>query len=442
MKRRISLLLVMLIAISILSGCGASKDTADNGSDAVKTNESDNIDKKSNSKKITLDYWTLFSGGDGEFMQSMVDDWNKENPDVQVKNLKLEWGEYYTKLMTSIAANKGPDIGISHSTKLPELVNEGVVASLDEYAKNSGVEWADFNETILNSVKIDGKYYAIPLDVHPQVLFYNKKICKEAGVLDENDNLKIEDGWDNFVNLLTDLKGKLPNDVAPFSFSTTGDDPYRWWWLMYFQMGGSPLISEDGKSVTMNVDKAIEAAEKLKSLYYEHEVIPLNIEDFYKHFQSGQGAIFSSGVWCTGNFEQMKDFEFGVRPIPQFFDKPADWGDSHTLILCQKSKMDVTRAESAVKFMNFIADSGMTWSNAGHVPAKETVIESEEFKKLPYRNDYVKVANTVVYPTHSTKNWPIKDVIIRNLDTIWTNNAAPQEAIDKMIKEIEEIIKG
>ena len=432
MKRMVSLLLSVLIIVSMLVGCSGN-----NGGQTKEANKPKAGGKKG---KIQLDYWTLFSGGDGDFMQSMVDQWNKDNPDVQVKNLKLEWGEYYTKVMTSVAADKGPDVGISHSTKLPELIGKSAVVPLDEYASNANVKWEEFNKTILDSVTVDGKHYAIPLDVHPQVLFYNKKICKEAGVLNDDGTLKLESGWDNFVSLLTNLKENLPNDVAPFSFSTTGDDPYRWWWLMYFQMGGSPLLSEDGKSVSLDVDKGVEAAEKLKSLYYDVKAIPLNIEDFYKHFQSGQGAIFSSGVWCTGNFEQTKDFEFGVMPIPQFFDKPANWGDSHTLVLCTKPKMDNARAEAALKFMNFIADSGLTWTKAGHVPAKTTVIESEEFKSLPYRNDYVKVADTVVYPTHSGKNWPIKDVMIQNLDTIWTDNANPEEAINKMVKDIQDVI--
>lgn len=434
MKRRIALFLLVVMTISILVGCGGKEN-------AKTDNDGNQSGDKSSAKKIELDYWTLFSGGDGEAMQSMVDEWNKENPDVQVKNLPLEWAEYYTKLMTSIAANKGPDIGVSHTTKLPELVEEGVVAPLNEFSESADVEWASFNDTILDSVTIDEKYYAIPLDVHPQVLFYNKKLCEEAGVLDDDGNLKLEDGWDNFVKLLNHLETELPEGIAPFSFSTTGDDPYRWWWLMYFQKGGTPLISEDGESVTMDIDIAVEAAETLKSLYYEHEVIPLDLEDFYQHFNSGKGAIFSSGVWCTGSFEQIENFDFGVRPIPVFFDKPADWGDSHTLILCQKSKMDDTRVETAVRFMNFIAESALTWSKAGHVPAKETVIDNEEFQKLPYRKDYVEVADTVVYPTHSTKNWPIKDVMIRNLDTIWTENAQPQEAIEKMAKEMEDVLK-
>ena len=41
---------------------------------------------------------------------------------------------------------------------------------------------------------VDGKIYAIPIDTHPLVLFYNTKICGEAGLLDSDGKLKPLEG--------------------------------------------------------------------------------------------------------------------------------------------------------------------------------------------------------------------------------------------------------
>ena len=51
------------------------------------------------------------------------------------------------------------------------------------------------------------------------------------------------------------------------SLPNNGDDPYRIWWATYFQMGGTPLVNEDGTEVTMDKDIAVKAAEFVKSLY-------------------------------------------------------------------------------------------------------------------------------------------------------------------------------
>ena len=43
----------------------------------------------------------------------------------------------------------------------------------------------------------------VPLDTHPFVLFYNTDICKKAGLLGADGNLKSMDGPDTFVQALT-----------------------------------------------------------------------------------------------------------------------------------------------------------------------------------------------------------------------------------------------
>ncbi|MGP3785753.1 hypothetical protein [Paenibacillus sp. 1A_MP2] len=40
---------------------------------------------------MTLSFWTLFDGGDGANMQTLVDEFNKTHPDIEVKNTKLAW---------------------------------------------------------------------------------------------------------------------------------------------------------------------------------------------------------------------------------------------------------------------------------------------------------------------------------------------------------------
>lgn len=113
MKRRVGLLaLTLLLSVSmILSACSGNSGGADG--DAASEG------------KVSLSFWTLFDGGDGANMQALVDEFNKTHPDIEVKNTKLAWGEYYTKLVTAVGNGNGPDIGISHSSRLPDLIDQG-----------------------------------------------------------------------------------------------------------------------------------------------------------------------------------------------------------------------------------------------------------------------------------------------------------------------------
>ena len=121
----------------------------------------------------------LFSGGDGEFMDKIIEEYNSGDPTKQVQSIMLVWGDYYTKLQTAVAAGKGPDIGVSHASKLPELVDQGVVEPIDGYLEELGVDLSTmYSENSLESVTFDGEIYAVPLDTHAEILYYNTDILK------------------------------------------------------------------------------------------------------------------------------------------------------------------------------------------------------------------------------------------------------------------------
>lgn len=449
MKKSFGIVLALFLSLSlILSACGGSnsgKSGNNGGTDT--TNEgtgnqgNGSASDDGSGEKVTLSFWTLFSGGDGDNMQAMIDAFNKEHPNIQVKNTKLEWGEYYTKLITAVGNGNGPDVGISHISRLPDLIDQGVVSELDDVAEEAGVDWATFNQNILEASIVDGAHYAVPIDTHPFIMYYNKKLLKEAGLLDDEGKPIMEQSADGFVTFLTTLKEKLPQKVTPFAMSNANDDPFRLWWALYSQLGGNDVVSDDLNSAQIDTDKAVKAAQYVQDLFHKHKVIKLNDPDFYKNFQSGTAAIMMTGVWATGTWESTKDLEFGAMPIPKVFDQEATWGDSHTVILPVTKKEDPAKRKAAITFANWLADNGQVWAKAGHIPSKPSVFEKQEFKDLPYRSDYVSVASTVKFNKPSTKNWQIRDLaMFKYLNEVWANKLSPADGIAKMSDEVQKVL--
>ncbi|MFE5322317.1 ABC transporter substrate-binding protein [Paenibacillus sp. NPDC056579] len=431
MKKGLSLLLSLVLVLGLLAACTSGGTKAGEGGDKPPASNG----------KVELVFWSLFSGGDGDFMQQMIDSFNKDNPNIQVKNVMLEWGEYYTKLITGVSSGNGPDIGVSHTSKLPELIKQGVVTELDAPAKLSNLDWSSFNQNIMNATMLNGKHYAVPIDTHPFIFFYNKALLKQAGLLDDKGKPIMTQSAQGFVDFAVKLKSSLQSNQMAFAFPSKGDDPYRLWWALYTQLGGKDVIADDLKTPSIDMAKAVQAANYIKDLYHKQQVIPLNLENFTKSFQAGNAGFFMSGVWNTGTMEQTNGLDFGVMPIPKFFDKQATWGDSHTLILPIQKKEDQAKQKAAITFMNYIADHGQIWAKAGHIPAKSKIVDDPEFKKLPYRSDYVAVADTVSFNKPSAYNWAVKTVVIRNLDTIWNNSVPTEDAFKKMIEEMKTVIK-
>lgn len=421
LKKKVSLVLLSVIMlVSVLAGCSSnSGGTGSTGKSSGKTE---------------LIFWTLFAGGDGEFMQAMIDEYNKSQSEFVVKNVVLEWGEYYTKLVTGVSSNKGPDIGISHTSKLPELMDAGIITSLDDDAAAINLDWNSYNSTALASTIHDGKHYAVPIDTHSFIMYYNKKHLKTAGLLDANDQPIISDGAAGFETFLTELKAKLPSDIFPYALSNS-DDAYRLWWALYHQLGGNDVISDDGTKAQIDKPKAIEAATFVKGLFDKGFIKP-NDPDFYKTFQSQQAAIMTTGVWATGTWEATEGLDFGAMQLPDIFGNHKTWGDSHTLILPETKANDSKKRQGALQFMDWIGEHGYMWAKAGHIAAKDKIVDTAEFKALDYRGDYVEAASNTAHAKASTKTWAKNDILIKYLSEIWTDKATIEQGIDKIESEI------
>ena len=64
---------------------------------------------------------------------------------------------------------------------------------------------------------IDGKKWAVPLDTHPNVLYYNKDLLE--GFLNEDGTLTIPNGAEEFSAWLGEVQASLPEGKYAFSFT-------------------------------------------------------------------------------------------------------------------------------------------------------------------------------------------------------------------------------
>ncbi|MCZ8520764.1 MULTISPECIES: ABC transporter substrate-binding protein [Paenibacillus] len=365
--------------------------------------------------KVKLTYWTPFSGGDGDFMNEMVKKFNEESKDTQVEILNSRSEDYYTKLQTSMMSSQAPDVAVMHSARLPQYVPAGQLSTLDELAGSAGVSWGDFNGNILSSTVYDGKHYSIPLDTHTLVMYYNTKYLEQAGVLKDGKPV-LESSPEGFVNFLQKIKDSVPKDVAPLAQPNVRIDSYWMFWGFYNQLkDGGKFYAEDGKKGALNNPAALKALEYVNSLYTK-ELIPPNINDAFKLFLDGKAAVLVTGVWGTGAFENAKGLEFGVVPMPQIYDQPATWGDSHTLVLPKHTQDDPAKQKAALAFSNWLAQHGAMWAKAGHIPAVTKVAQSDEFKALKHRGDYIDSANFVKYWPRNPKQGQINDEIVKEFE--------------------------
>lgn len=434
-KKTLSGLLALLMALTMLMAVPAFASEADVNEDGTVNNPEDVVFSENE-----LVFWSLFSGGDGGFMDRIIADYNAQTTTRKVGSIMLVWADYYTKLGTAVAANKGPDIGVSHASKLPELVAQGIVAPIDAYTEEVGVNWDNYDQSIIDAVTFDGEIYGIPLDTHAEVFYFNRDLVEAAGIELVDDKIDFGGTVDSFYAVMDQLLENLPEGVVPLSLPSTGDDPYRFWWATYFQMGGTPLISEDGTEVTIDPAIAQAAIEFVKTLYERGYVAP-GINEHGQFFQAGNSALFCGGTWTTGQFEMQDGFNFGAQAFPNLFEVDACWADAHIMVMPFSKDRTEEESKESVDFMYWASsEGGITWAESGQIPSNKAVLESDAYKALPYRSDYAVAAETAVYPSKSENFYAVKDLLIRNLDEAWAGTVEPADVVTNIVGEMETAI--
>src|SRR5699024_162137 len=133
-------------------------------------------------------YWNLFGGGDGVRMQDMQDGYRETYGADSLQATTLTWGNpYYSKVTLATVGNQPPDVAVAHLTRAKPLWDGGILEPItEEDLAGVGMSSADFNEQAWQTQVTDGQNIAIPLDTHPFTLFYNREVCEQAGLLDED----------------------------------------------------------------------------------------------------------------------------------------------------------------------------------------------------------------------------------------------------------------
>ncbi|MFC3842576.1 ABC transporter substrate-binding protein [Paenibacillus sp. GCM10012304] len=416
LRARISTM-ILLIPLSLLTiSCSSQPDTQ--GDDAA-------------SNKLRITFWSPFSGGDGQFMAELIQQYNNENKDhVKIDQINNNSGDYYTKLSTAIVTEEAPDIAIVHSAKYSQYAPAGFLTDLNTLASEAGVNWQDFNQTILKSTVADEKHYGIPLDTHLEVMYYNKAWLKQAGLLDEKEKPVLMNGEDGFLQFLQKIKQHVPATVTPLAEPNVRIDSFWLWYSFYSQMNvdGGRFYTDDEKEAAIDNASALKSLNFVNTLYSQGFIIP-NINDSVQTFSKGNAALLITGVWATGTFEKIPDLNFGVTKIPQIYDHPAAWGDSHTFSLPYHEKPDKKKQIAALKFANWVAAHGASWAKAGHIPAVKQAVQSPEFQSLKYRPDYASSADDVKYFPNHPRQGKMNEEIVREFEKMMVGQSTPQEVL-------------
>jgi multiple sugar transport system substrate-binding protein len=379
--------------------------------------------------KVTLAFWNGFTGGDGPFMKQMVEEFNKANPNVQVRMNTLQWADYYAKVPNAVQSGAGPDVGIMHIDQLATNAARRVIIPLDEVASGLQLTEDDFAPVVWNAGIYKDKRYGIPLDIHPLGFYGNTGQLTKAGI----DALpKDRQGFEDAVKALQD-KGGVKN---PFWVTATWP-AHLMFTSLIAQFGGS-IYNAEGTEAVFNSDAGVESLEWLRS-FIDKGASPRNVSNDAQAvaFRQQRDSLTWDGIWMMNEWEKVDGLEWAAAPVPMIGDKPAVWASSHNFVVTSQATKDPNKLAASRAFISYISERSIDWAKSGQVPARNSVRESPEFKQLKVQSTLAEQLPNVQFPpsvpgigdiTTPTYETAVNEVILGKKPTKAALDAAAKKA--------------
>ena len=228
--------------------------------------------------------------------------------------------DYYTRLLTQIAARKPPDIMQIGDDAVPMFVEKGALVPLDDYIKGSeGMDTGIYLPGLLDPGQWQGGQYLLPKDYSPLGVYFNKKIFDRFEVAYPAGGWTWDDLLKTAQALTRDTNGDGKSDVWGIQLPATWTSGFEYW----VNAAGGRLISEDGKSFTGYMDSAavLEALQFYADLYNKYQVAPppADLAMFgggNTEFDNGTAAMRIFGRWPQAGYRTNPNIDLGVVGPP------------------------------------------------------------------------------------------------------------------------------
>ena len=341
-----------------------------------------------------IDYWSVFTGGDGAVMQGMVDAFNASQDEVHVNHTPMTADDLYQKIPLTVQTGTGiPDVAVVHIERIPNFVDKDMLYPYDmELVAQAGIVPENYNQAAWERTDIDGEHYGIPLDVHGYITYINKDLFDKYDL-----NEFVADGYLTFNDI------RALGDKARAAGYTGQIFDLGWMRAQmlgyYAQLSEGHKLTDDGVNLSLDKDAMKKAMETMKSLY-EDGYTTKKTDDYSSMFYGGELLVWSEGIWMKA---AVVDAGVNFEMYPAVCFEPStckEWMSSHNFVQFADEERTEEEDLAVAKFINFMGENSLTWAkDAGQVPAHVSLNAVEEYASMPqaFLSDPERVDELAIY---------------------------------------------
>lgn len=445
MKRFLAMFLAIALLSTLLFGCssGSSQSSSAGGnteSGEASGTSAEEASSSGNGEPVTIQVAVSGSAQELDIHQQKFDLYTEEHPNVTIEPVDIGT-ERFQKLMTLIGSGTAPDI-IYINEWCYSLAYRDVLMALDSFIEaDEDFDLSYYPESLLVPLRYEDQLYALPQEVSPYVIYYNKDMFEAAGLEMPTDDWTIDEFYEA-AKALTDPE----KNVYGYRYAS-GADPFLGW----LSRAGVDFDTSGTEVQGLDTQEALNALEFLYNLVVVDQISPnpaaltamgTNADAM---FRNQSVAMESMGLWMLPQYKaDPLSFEWDVVRMPMDQNQRTKAG-----ILNWGISADTKNPDAAWDLLKFL------------VGPESMEIVAESNLALPATTD--EAANQIVLDTHFPENVQafvdsVPDVDMADQVSIYRTeiNTQIQELTDKMligestpeetqqalIKEINAILAG
>ena len=444
-KKLLCALLGTAMCMSLLAGCGkgageqqtaepeASADMAGDNAEAADIAE-DSQDETASGVKVTLEFWNVFTGSDGDILRQIVDNYNKTNTDnIEIQMDIMPNDQLQQKLPAAIATGTAPDLVLFGVENIAPYVSNDSLEDISDFWETTGADKGNILENVLELSHVDGKLYGTPMQYNVSYLYWNKDLFSAAGLDPEKAPATMDELAEYAVKLTDPSKNQ-------FGLALPTNATY----MQFLWANGGDADDPASNTNLLDSEENLKTLEWLQDLTVNKKVSPENItgSEADTMLQAGQIGMYMSGPWQINGLRE-QGINFGIAPCVAGSAGAFSPAGGCSYVIPKGT--EESQRLAAYKFMKYwLTDEILKeWSQKNGFPVwSKTLMEDPEIQSD-------EVLSSISKATEIGRSYNLgyslasqidNDVMIPMFEKVMTGAASPEDALKEAVEGMDKIL--
>lgn len=289
--------------------CGNGNNASSNNGGGTSSAPASANTNTASDKAVTLNISWWGSQARHDATLKAIDEYKVLNPNVNFQTQFSGWDGYYDKLAVQYSAKNAPDIIQMDAAYVNDYAGRNLLADLKD------LNVTDLDSKNVDSGKVNGTLYAIPIGVAALGMVYDKTVVDKLGLEAPDFGWT----WEDYFAFGEAAKAKLGKEKYVFADQSADLVDYT---AYQYSMGKGYIFDESGK---LSIDKAtwIEYMTKMGELREKGILTPADITTTDKELDPQLDSVINGNAIVrhlfsnqVGAIDALKPGAFGFASMP------------------------------------------------------------------------------------------------------------------------------